>query len=148
MIKTLNLAQAIGQENRGTEQKFQFRFPKQSNLTKVQHILDKINGDDSSRIVGAILIFILFGPGRKGNFRKNSSKIKDWVQGTCIIPYYPRGEERKTYFLNSYFLLFSLIFSDEDLYVTDLNICPMSQHKQQQNLNQMQREMHSQWREH
>ncbi|HBY69438.1 MAG TPA: hypothetical protein DEG69_17840, partial [Flavobacteriaceae bacterium] len=36
-----------------------------------------------------------------------------------IIPYYPRGEERKNYILNSY-CCFSSNFSNNDLYVTDL----------------------------
>ncbi len=35
------------------------------------------------------------------------------------MPYYPKGEERKNYLLNSY-CCFSSNFSDEDLYVTDL----------------------------
>jgi type IV secretory pathway VirB4 component len=48
-----------------------------------------------------------------------ASKIKAEFKELDIIPYAPRGEERKNYLLNSY-CCFSSNFSHEDLYVTDL----------------------------
>src|SRR5690606_28689643 len=47
------------------------------------------------------------------------SRIKTEFKELDIVPYYPRGEERKNYILNSY-CCFSSNFSNEDLYVTDL----------------------------
>ena len=46
-------------------------------------------------------------------------KVKTEFKELDIIPYYPKGEERKNYILNSY-CGFSSNFSNEDLYVTDL----------------------------
>lgn len=104
-IEELNKSSNFGSQNKVT-------------LTKVQHILNKINGDDSSRIVRGHLNIIYWDHMGKG-LEKIGSKIRTEFKELDIIPYYPRGEERKNYFLNSYFC-FSSNFSDEDLYVTDL----------------------------
>lgn len=48
-----------------------------------------------------------------------ASKLKAEFKELDILPYAPKGEERKHYFLNSY-PCFSSNFSNDDLYVTDL----------------------------
>ena len=87
-------------------------------LQKIQHILDQINADDSSRIIRGQLNVIYWDKEAR-NLPVISSRIKSEFKELDIFPYYPRGEERKNYFLNSYFC-FSSNFSNEDLYVTDL----------------------------
>ena len=47
------------------------------------------------------------------------SRIKSEFKELDIMPYYPRGEERKNYILNSH-PCFASNFSNEDVYVTDL----------------------------
>ena len=85
---------------------------------KLSVILDKINQDDNARIVRGHLN-VVFWSGRKENLSGIASKIKTEFKELDIVPYYPKGEERKNYLLNSY-CCFSSNFSDEDLYVTDL----------------------------
>ncbi len=87
-------------------------------LKKIQHIVAQINEDDSSRIIRGHLNIIFWScePQRLKNI---ASKIKTEFKELDIVPYYPKGEERKQYFLNSYFC-FTSNFSNEDLYVTDL----------------------------
>lgn len=104
-IEELNKSSNFGSQNKVT-------------LTKVQHILDQINCDDSSRIIRGHLNIIYWDRGIK-QLEKIGSKIRTEFKELDIIPYYPRGEERKNYILNSYFC-FSPNFSDQDLYVTDL----------------------------
>ncbi|MEP6262864.1 MAG: TraG family conjugative transposon ATPase [Gillisia sp.] len=87
-------------------------------LQKIQHILDQVNADDSSRIIRGQLN-IIYWDKDPGNLTAIGSRIKSEFKELDIIPYYPKGEERKNYFLNSYFC-FSSNFSNEDLYVTDL----------------------------
>ncbi len=87
-------------------------------LKKIQHIVAQINQDDSSRIIRGHLN-IIYWSSEPQRLKKIASKIKTEFKELDIIPYYPRGEERKHYFLNSYFC-FSSNFSNEDLYVTDL----------------------------
>jgi type IV secretory pathway VirB4 component len=87
-------------------------------LKKIQHILDQINDDDSSRIIRGHLNVIYWDRDRS-NLSSINAKIKTEFKLLDIVPYYPKGEERKNYFLNSYFC-FSSNFSNEDLYVTDL----------------------------
>ncbi|RTE54117.1 TraG family conjugative transposon ATPase [Arenibacter aquaticus] len=87
-------------------------------LSKVQQILDQINADESSRIVRGQLNIIYWDHGL-ANLRNIGSKIRSEFKELDITPYYPKGEERKNYFLNSYFC-HSSNFSDQDLYVTDL----------------------------
>ena len=87
-------------------------------LKKIEAIVAKINEDDSSRIIRGHLnvVFWCCEPQRLGNI---ASKIKTEFKELDIVPYYPKGEERKNYFLNSY-CCFASNFSNEDLYVTDL----------------------------
>lgn len=87
-------------------------------LKKIQHILDQINNDDTSRIIRGHLNVIYWGKDRS-NLSSINARIKTEFKLLDIVPYYPKGEERKNYFLNSYFC-FSSNFSNEDLYVTDL----------------------------
>ncbi|MCL6218617.1 TraG family conjugative transposon ATPase [Zunongwangia pacifica] len=87
-------------------------------LGKIQHILDQINADDNARIIRGHLN-IIFWDREARNLDRIASKIKTEFKELDIIPYYPRGEERKNYILNSY-CGFSSNFSNNDLYVTDL----------------------------
>ncbi|WP_019038328.1 TraG family conjugative transposon ATPase [Psychroflexus tropicus] len=87
-------------------------------LEKIQHILDQINADDNARIIRGHFNVIFWDKTPK-DLNRISSKIKTEFKDLDIIPYYPRGKERKNYFLNSYFC-FSSNFSNDDLYVTDL----------------------------
>ena len=87
-------------------------------LQKIQHILDQVNGDDTSRIIRGQLNVIYWDKDIH-NLPVIGSKIKTEFKELDIIPYFPKGEERKNYFLNSY-CCFSSNFSNEDLYVTDL----------------------------
>jgi conjugal transfer ATP-binding protein TraC len=85
---------------------------------KINAILDQINQDDNARIVRGHLN-VVFWSSLKADLGKIASRIKTEFKELDIIPYYPKGEERKNYLLNSY-CCFSSNFSDEDLYVTDL----------------------------
>ena len=87
-------------------------------LGKIQQILDQINADDNARIIRGHLN-IVFWDKNPENLSRIGSKIKTEFKELDIIPYYPRGEERKNYILNSY-CCFSSNFSNQDLYVTDL----------------------------
>jgi len=87
-------------------------------LGKIQHILDQINADDNARIIRGHLNIVYWTKKAK-ELDKITSKIKTEFKELDIIPYYPRGEERKNYILNSY-CCFSSNFSNNDLYVTDL----------------------------
>ena len=87
-------------------------------LGKIQHILDQINADDNARIIRGHLNIVYWAKEAK-ELDKITSKIKTEFKELDIIPYYPRGEERKNYILNSY-CCFSSNFSKNDLYVTDL----------------------------
>jgi len=85
---------------------------------KVKHIVDQINNDDSARIIRGHLNIIYWGREAR-QLESIGSRIKSEFKELDITPYYPRGEERKNYILNSY-PCFSSNFSNEDLYVTDL----------------------------
>jgi conjugation system TraG family ATPase len=87
-------------------------------LGKIQHILDQINADDNSRIIRGH-INIIYWDKNPENLGRIGSKIKTEFKDLDIIPYYPRGEERKNYILNSY-CCFSSNISNTDMYVTDL----------------------------
>lgn len=87
-------------------------------LKKIQHILDQINADDKARVIRGHLN-IIYWDKKPENLERIGSKIKTKFKELDIIPYYPRGEERKNYILNSCFC-FSSNFSNDDLYVTDL----------------------------
>ncbi|MFD0797179.1 TraG family conjugative transposon ATPase [Maribacter chungangensis] len=85
---------------------------------KITSILDEINRDDHARIVRGHLNIIFWNKQREA-LGSIASRIKTEFKELDIVPYYPKGEERKNYLLNS-FCCFSSNFSDEDLYVTDL----------------------------
>ena len=87
-------------------------------LKKIEEIVGKINEDDSSRIIRGHLN-IVFWDKDETHLERIASKIKTEFKELDIVPYYPKGEERKHYFLNSY-CCFTSNFSNEDLYVTDL----------------------------
>ena len=87
-------------------------------LKKIEHILDQINSDDKTRVIRGHLNIIYWAREAR-ELDKIASKIKTEFKEIDIIPYYPRGEERKNYLLNSY-CCFSSNFSNNDLYVTDL----------------------------
>jgi len=87
-------------------------------LKKVQHILDQINTDDSSRIIRGHLNLI-FWHSEAQHLKRIASQIKAGFKELDIMPYHPNGEERKHYFLNSH-PCHATNFSNEDLYVTDL----------------------------
>jgi len=87
-------------------------------LKKIEHIVDQINSDDNARIIRGHLNIIYWS--REARELENiGSRIKSEFKELDITPYYPRGEERKNYILNSY-PCFSSNFSNEDVYVTDL----------------------------
>ena len=85
---------------------------------KINAILDQINQDDNARIIRGHLN-VVFWSDQKANLGKIASRIKTEFKELDILPYYPKGEERKNYLLNSY-CCFSSNFADEDLYITDL----------------------------
>lgn len=87
-------------------------------LKKIEAIVAQINQDDSSRIIRGHFNIIFWSP-EAGQLSTIASKIKTEFKELDIVPYYPKGEERKNYFLNSY-CCFASNFSNEDLYVTDL----------------------------
>ncbi|WP_350288973.1 TraG family conjugative transposon ATPase [uncultured Croceitalea sp.] len=87
-------------------------------LKKIAHIVDQINSDDNARIIRGHLNIIYWSREAK-ELEHIGSRIKSEFKELDITPYYPRGEERKNYILNSY-PCFSSNFSNEDLYVTDL----------------------------
>ena len=87
-------------------------------LKKIEDIVSKINIDDSARIIRGHLN-IIFWSCEPQELTTIASKIKTEFKELDIVPYYPKGEERKHYFLNSY-CCYASNFSNEDLYVTDL----------------------------
>tara|TARA_B100000678_G_scaffold90142_1_gene74985 strand:+ start:1385 stop:3172 length:1788 start_codon:yes stop_codon:yes gene_type:complete len=87
-------------------------------LKKIREIVSRINEDDSSRIIRGHLN-IIFWSQEVTQLGSIASKIKTEFKELDMLPYYPKGEERKHYFLNSY-PCFASNFSNEDLYVTDL----------------------------
>ncbi|MFC4689962.1 TraG family conjugative transposon ATPase [Dokdonia genika] len=87
-------------------------------LGKIEHILSQINADDNARIIRGHLNVIYWDKNPE-NLTQIGSRIKTEFKELDIIPYYPRGEERKNYILNSY-CCFSSNFSNADMYVTDL----------------------------
>ena len=87
-------------------------------LKKIREIVNRINEDDSSRIIRGHLN-IIFWSQQAEQLGRIASKIKTEFKELDMLPYYPKGEERKHYFLNSY-PCFASNFSNEDLYVTDL----------------------------
>lgn len=87
-------------------------------LKKIREIVDRINDDDSARIVRGHFN-VVYWANKAERLDSIASKIKAEFKELDVLPYSPKGEERKHYFLNSY-PCFASNFSDEDLYVTDL----------------------------
>ncbi|GMN08430.1 TraG family conjugative transposon ATPase [Croceitalea sp. MTPC5] len=87
-------------------------------LKKIEHIVGQINNDDNARIIRGHLNIIYWDKDAT-QLERIGSQIKSEFKELDITPYYPRGEERKNYIINSY-PCFSSNFSNEDLYVTDL----------------------------
>ncbi len=87
-------------------------------LKKIQHIQNQINSDDSARVIRGHLN-VMYWHKDVDRLEQIGSKIKTEFKELDITSYYPRGEERKNYILNSY-CAFASNFSNEDLYVTDL----------------------------
>ncbi|WP_299780543.1 TraG family conjugative transposon ATPase [uncultured Formosa sp.] len=87
-------------------------------LKKIEDVVTQINEDDTSRIIRGHLNVVIWAQETE-KLKGIASKIKAECKELDIRPYYPRGEERKHYFLNSFFC-HSSNFSNEDLYVTDL----------------------------
>src|SRR5690606_34010417 len=70
-------------------------------LGKIQQITDRINRDDSSRIVRGHLN-VVFWSRETERLGRVASKIKTEFKELDMVPYYPKGAERIHYFLNSY----------------------------------------------
>jgi len=96
----------------------QFGSVNASNLKKINRLLEDINNDDTSLIVRGNLN-ILFWAETEKELKKLFNSIKTEFKEIDILPYYPKGADKKKYFLNSHFC-FASNFSNEDLYVTDL----------------------------
>ncbi|WP_088341721.1 TraG family conjugative transposon ATPase [Robiginitalea sediminis] len=107
-------------EGRIEELKKSSRFGTQNQviLQKVQQILAQINEDDQSRVIRGHLN-LLYWSEDKSRLSGIAAAIKAEFKELDILPYYPRGEQRKKYFLNSY-PSYATLFSDSDLYVSDL----------------------------
>ncbi|MBC30744.1 MAG: conjugal transfer protein TraG [Muricauda sp.] len=87
-------------------------------LKKVREIQHDINHDETSRIIRGQLN-VLFWDADKERLPEIASQIKAELKELDILPYSPRGEQRKKYFINSY-PCYASLFSDSDLFVTDL----------------------------
>ena len=87
-------------------------------LQKIDTILATINQDDTARIIRGHLN-IIFWSQKAQELSKIASQLKTELKELDIEPHYPKAEERKHYFLNSY-CCYASNFSNEDLYVTDL----------------------------
>jgi len=85
---------------------------------KINTILDQINQDDNARIIRGHLN-VVFWSSEISKLPKIASQIKTEFKELDMVPYYPKGDERKNYLLNSY-CCHASNFSDDDLYVTDL----------------------------
>ncbi|MBR9856055.1 MAG: DUF3875 domain-containing protein, partial [Algicola sp.] len=68
---------------------------------KIEDILNKINGDETSRIVRGH-VNVVFWHTEVGALKRIASNIKAALKELDIRPYHPNGEERTHYFLNSY----------------------------------------------
>lgn len=86
--------------------------------TKIEEILEHINTDDNARVIRGHFNVIYWGK-KNEDLKRIANKLETEFKELDIVPYYPKGETKKKYFLNSYFG-FSSNFANEDLYVTDL----------------------------
>lgn len=107
-------------EKRIQELKKSSNFGSQNKLVleKLQKIFAAIHADESSRIIRGHFNIIVWSDDQR-HLTRGISKIKTEFKELDMLPYYPLGEARKHYFLNSFFC-FSSNFSDDDLYVSDL----------------------------
>ena len=87
-------------------------------LEKIRQILQRINEDDSARVVRGHFNVVFWNENHEKLIQTASNIVTEFKE-LDIIPYYPLAEERKNYFLNSFFC-FSSNFANEDLFVTDL----------------------------
>jgi conjugal transfer ATP-binding protein TraC len=87
-------------------------------LQKIKDIADRIDRDESSRIVRGHLNLVFWHP-ELGQLKRIGSRIKAEFKELDIVCYHPNGEERKHYFLNSH-PCHASHFSNDDLFVTDL----------------------------
>jgi len=87
-------------------------------LEKIKEIQHEIQNDEQSRVIRGHLN-VLFWDTDKSRLSAIASKIKSEFKELDILPYYPRGEQRKKYFINSY-PCYATLMADSDLYVTDL----------------------------
>ena len=87
-------------------------------LEKIRYILDQINADDYARVVRGHFNVILWNEKHR-KLIQSVSRVKTEFKELDVTPYYPLAEEKKNYFLNSFFC-FSSNLANEDLYVTDL----------------------------
>ncbi|WP_435138455.1 TraG family conjugative transposon ATPase [Formosa sp. A9] len=87
-------------------------------LEKIQEILHQINADDQARIIRGQLN-VVYWDKSLSDLDRLGTQIKTEFKELEMTPYYPKGEARKNYLLNSY-CCFASNFSNTDLYVTDL----------------------------
>ena len=87
-------------------------------LQQIEKIVGQIHEDDQSRICRGHLNVVFWTESETG-LAPIATQIKTAFKELDMVPYYPNGEERKHYFLNSY-PCFASNFSNEDLYVADL----------------------------
>ena len=107
-------------ERRSDELRKSSNFGNQNKLVleKITGILDRISKDENSRVIRGHLNVVLWNEDPQ-KLSATCSKVKTEFRELDIMPYFPIGEERRNYFINSYFC-FSSNLSEEDLYVTDL----------------------------
>ncbi|SFU63994.1 Bacteroides conjugation system ATPase, TraG family [Pustulibacterium marinum] len=107
-------------EKRITELKKSVNFGTQNKviLEKLQEIMHQINHDESSRIVRGHCN-VLYWDSDTSGLERIRGKIKAVLKELDIRPYYPVGEGRMHYFLNSH-PCHVTHFSESDAYVVDL----------------------------
>ena len=82
-------------------------------LEKIKEIQHEIQNDEQSRVIRGHLN-VLFWDTDKSRLSAIASKIKSEFKELDILPYYPRGEQRKKYFINSY-PCYATLMADSDL---------------------------------
>ncbi|MEO2081935.1 TraG family conjugative transposon ATPase, partial [Leeuwenhoekiella sp.] len=87
-------------------------------LSKIEELLDRINTDETSRVIRGQLN-VIFWAQTPTALNSIKAKLKTAFKELDILPYHPKGDALKNYILNSYCGYVSH-FSDQDLYVTDL----------------------------
>ncbi|QLE02006.1 TraG family conjugative transposon ATPase [Galbibacter sp. BG1] len=107
-------------DKRVEELKKSIRFGSQNAvvLKKVQQVLDNLNSDEGLRMVRGHFNVLVWDRDPQ-SLQMACSKIKAVCKELDITPYIPKGENRKHYYLNSFFA-HAPNLSGEDCYVTDL----------------------------